>query len=183
MRSEMQLIRAADSVVLPLFSSPVSGTELLTILRELISSTWGIDNGTSDIYAVEAVLAIEAKMHLSPVTDRGRGQGGLGICRMRKVAKFVDANLHNRISVLDLACLVKLSSSQFQRAFKQSFGEATHMYIIKQRVVRAKAMLTTSDISAAQIALACGFSDQSHMTRLFTRLVGESPCSWRRNRL
>ncbi|WP_271898455.1 helix-turn-helix domain-containing protein [Candidatus Phyllobacterium onerii] len=105
------------------------------------------------------------------------------MCRKQKVEKFIDAHLDQRITISELASLVGLSSSQFQRAFKQSFGEATHMYLIKRRIERAKTMMLSRNENFADIALACGFSDQSHMTRLFTRLVGEPPNSWRRNRV
>ncbi|TXR46983.1 helix-turn-helix domain-containing protein [Phyllobacterium endophyticum] len=44
-------------------------------------------------------------------------------------------------------------------------------------------MMLSGQENFADIALACGFSDQSHMTRLFTRLVGGPPNSWRRNRV
>ncbi|WP_181872498.1 helix-turn-helix transcriptional regulator [Phyllobacterium bourgognense] len=62
--------------------------------------------------------------------------------------------------------------------FKQSFGETTHMYLIKRRIERAKNIMPSQQLNFAEIALACGFSDQSHMTRLFTRLVGEPPNNW-----
>ena len=103
------------------------------------------------------------------------------MCRKQKVEKFIDANLDQRILISGLASLVGLSSSQFQRAFKQSFGETTHMYLIKRRIERAKTIMLSQQLNFAEIALACGFSDQSHMTRLFTRLVGEPPNNWLRN--
>jgi AraC family transcriptional regulator len=56
------------------------------------------------------------------------------------------------------------------------------VYLIRQRVERAKSMMLSSDAGFAEIAIACGFADQSHMTRLFTRLVRETPKIWRRDR-
>lgn len=188
MRPETKLLQATDAVrVTPCsafhaeFLKHSVGQELLKKLCDFISTTWDIDATTSNLYVKEAVLSIEAQMRRSCGIDPPRDQGGLGICRVQRVTKFIDANLHQRISVTDLARVVKLRSSQFQRAFKQSFGEAPHTYLIKQRIERAKTMIANSDISTAEIAIACGFADQSHMTRLFTRFVGESPSSWRRN--
>lgn len=194
MRSEIQsmhAIRGAD-VPLPLRSAFCAeflqhsvGQELFTRLREFISTTWNIDTNTSTSCVNEAVAVIEAEMQRRTAIHTGiaANRGGLGICRIRTVVRFIETNLNQRISIGRLASLVKLSSSQFQRAFKQSFGEATHMYLIKRRVDRAKTMMLSSDTSFSEIALACGFSDQSHMTRLFTRLVGQSPKTWQRNRI
>ncbi len=159
-----------------------AGLELFTRLREFISTTWGIDTRTSMLCANEAVLSIEAQLQRrTSVICHRKCQGGLGMCRKQKVEKFIDANLDQRILISGLASLVGLSSSQFQRAFKQSFGETTHMYLIKRRIERAKTIMLSQQLNFAEIALACGFSDQSHMTRLFTRLVGEPPNNWLRN--
>ena len=160
-----------------------SGRELFTKLREFISLTWDLDTKASSLCVNEAVLVIEAQMQRLEVVGHRKSQGGLGICRMEKVVKFIDASLDQRISISELATLVGLSSSQFQRAFKESFGEAVHMYLVKQRVERAKSMFLTSQTNSAEVALACGFADQSHMTRMFKRIVGEAPNTWRRSRM
>jgi transcriptional regulator GlxA family with amidase domain len=49
-----------------------------------------------------------------------------------------------------------------------------------QRVKRAKELLRGTSTSIAEIALACGFSDQSHLTRVFSKTFGISPGAWRR---
>jgi transcriptional regulator GlxA family with amidase domain len=52
--------------------------------------------------------------------------------------------------------------------------------LVLQRVARAKSLLRRSDGSLADIAVACGFANQSHFTRVFSREVGLSPTQWRR---
>jgi AraC family transcriptional regulator len=74
-----------------------------------------------------------------------------------------------------------LSTSYFARAFRTSTGLAPHQWLAHRRVEVAKYLLRQQRGSLREIALACGFSDQSHFTRVFTRIVGSSLGAWRRN--
>jgi transcriptional regulator GlxA family with amidase domain len=53
-------------------------------------------------------------------------------------------------------------------------------YVTRQRVELAQRLLLTTEDSICQISLACGMCDQAHLTRVFRRVVGESPLAWRR---
>jgi AraC-like DNA-binding protein len=53
---------------------------------------------------------------------------------------------------------------------------------MKRRIERAKELLLGGELELAQIALDCGFNDQSHFTRLFVQSQGQSPGKWRRLR-
>jgi AraC-like DNA-binding protein len=57
---------------------------------------------------------------------------------------------------------------------------APHRWLLRHRIDRAKALLRGSEAPLAEIADACGFSDQSHLTRVFRSLTGTSPGAWRR---
>jgi len=83
------------------------------------------------------------------------------------------------ISRLSAAC--GLSESHFARAFKVSTGLSTRQWLQEQRVAAAKNLLAGPGQEIAQIALDLGFSDQSHFTRVFSKIVGVSPGAWRRN--
>ena len=123
-----------------------------------------------------------AEMPVLP-TQRPPLRGGLPLWRMRKACDFIDANLSSTLRISDLASNANLSHSHFARAFRRSFGESPHAYIVRMRVQRAQTMLLTSVAPLQQIALDCGLSDQSHLSRLFSRLVGEAPGAWRRARV
>jgi len=79
-----------------------------------------------------------------------------------------------------MAEVVALSKSHFSRAFKCSLGSSPMAYVGARRVERAKVMMTSSRERLTDIALACGFADQSHLNRYFRRVVGTSPGLWRR---
>lgn len=106
--------------------------------------------------------------------------GGLAAWQARRVVAYIQANLESSIRVKDLAALIHLSGSHFSRAFKQSFGQAPMTYVTLQRVQLAQRLLLTTEDSMCQISLACGMCDQAHLTRVFRRVVGDSPMAWRR---
>ena len=68
----------------------------------------------------------------------------------------------------------------FARAFKQATGVRPYTWLTKQRVERAKELLRDPSRKLADIAQLCGFVDQSHFTRVFSRSEGYSPGRWRR---
>jgi AraC-like DNA-binding protein len=72
-----------------------------------------------------------------------------------------------------------LSEFHFARAFKQSLGVPPHRYLIQRRIARAAEIVKTTDKPLSEVALDVGFSDQSHFTRLFVRVTGETPRAFR----
>ncbi len=109
-------------------------------------------------------------------------RGGLAPCQIRRVKTHIEANLDATIRVKELAELVRLSSFHFCRAFRDSFGDSPHGYVMRRRVERAQGLMLTTDVSLGQIAAECGLADQAHFNKLFRRFVGESPGMWRRAR-
>lgn len=123
------------------------------------------------------------EFHRVGVPPKETGRGGLAPWQIRKVASYVEAHLGRSIRNEDLAALVRLNPSHFGRAFRNSFGEPPHEYVMRRRVERAQGLMLSTGASLADIALDCGLADQSHLTRLFRRIVGESPRAWRRARI
>lgn len=110
-----------------------------------------------------------------------RRQGGhLAPWQMRRLREFAEAHIGANPSVVQLARECGLSSSYFATAFKQTTGMAPHQWLLQQRIVRAKVMLRDTDLGLAEIAMACGFCDQSHLSRVFVRMEGHGPGAWRR---
>ena len=107
-------------------------------------------------------------------------RGGLAAWQVGRVMSYIQDNLGVSMKVEDLASLVNLSAGQFFRAFKVSVGVPPFHYILRKRLDLACKMMATTDESLSQIAIACGLYDQSHLCRMFRRMVGESPNAWRR---
>jgi AraC-like DNA-binding protein len=106
-------------------------------------------------------------------------RGGLSPGAMRRVREYVEAHLNERIQLTELAAVAGLSVYHFAREFKHSVGVTPHYYIVQSRVEQAQAMLAHTDLSVAEIALAAGYSDQSHLTRQFRQILGTTPRNFR----
>jgi AraC-like DNA-binding protein len=112
--------------------------------------------------------------------ERSNGRSGLAPWQKRKIDRYVRENLDRSLQRDELAAYVSLSTCHFSRAFKETFGESPHTYIVRLRLERAQELMLSTDNSLSQIALACGFADQSHFTKAFRRSMGETPNAWRR---
>ncbi|MGX5803415.1 helix-turn-helix domain-containing protein [Bradyrhizobium sp. Arg314] len=110
-----------------------------------------------------------------------RAQGGLASWQERRARDLIEANLSSDISLRALATECGLSRSHFVRAFRASMGLAPHQWLLQRRIENAKTLLQDAAHTIADVALACGFADQAHFTRVFTRMVGTSPGAWRRS--
>lgn len=107
-------------------------------------------------------------------------KGGLAAWQLRRVRDHVERHLDAPILIDDLAAVARLSPGHFCRAFKASTGDTAHGYIVRQRIRRAQTLMLNTQDSLSQIACACGLTDQAHLTRLFRRLVNDTPLAWRR---
>lgn len=99
--------------------------------------------------------------------------------QLRRVTELIDADLAGRIQLSTLAAACGLSVGHFSRAFRQSVGMPPYRWLVQRRIDVAKSLLRT-DLPIAELALRCGFSDQSHLTRVFKHAVGQTPGDWRR---
>jgi AraC family transcriptional regulator len=97
----------------------------------------------------------------------------------RVTSRLLD-DLAGDTSLSELAALCGLSRSYFVRAFKQITGMPPHRWLLMHRVKHAKDLLRGTTLPIADIAVACGFADQSHLTRVFSKAFGISPAAWRR---
>jgi AraC family transcriptional regulator len=107
---------------------------------------------------------------------------GLAPWQVRRVLTYIDANLDKSIKNNDLAAIARLSVFHFNVAFRNSVGDSPHEYIIRRRMERAQGLMLSTEMSLSEVAAECGLADQAHLTRLFHRVVGESPAAWRRAR-
>ncbi|QDE38359.1 helix-turn-helix transcriptional regulator [Luteibacter pinisoli] len=112
--------------------------------------------------------------------DPGMVRGGLAHWQERRALAFMEQRLDQSFPVSDVADACGLSVNHFSRAFRRSLGKPPHRWLLDRRIARARELLQTTSLSLADIALACGFAEQSHFTRVFARLVGMPPGAWRR---
>jgi AraC family transcriptional regulator len=109
-------------------------------------------------------------------------KGGLTTAQLRRAKEILAANSSGHILLADVARECGLSRQYFTKAFKATTGLAPHRWLQQHRIEHAKQLLSEASLPIADIAIRCGFADQSHFTRVFTALVGLSPAAWRRLR-
>jgi AraC family transcriptional regulator len=86
------------------------------------------------------------------------------------------------VRLAELAAMCDLPLRSFERAFRKTFGSSPHRWRLEAKVQRARKMVELTDRPLAEIASTCGFSDQSHLTRVFVRAVGMPPGAYRHDR-
>jgi AraC family transcriptional regulator len=109
-------------------------------------------------------------------------RGGLAAWQVKRAKEILASNLDGRVQLKEVARECGLSVSHFSRSFRRSVGAAPHNWLLTRRIDAAKEKLRDGRLSLLDVALGCGFADQSHLTRVFTRIVGVSPGAWRRAR-
>lgn len=179
-------LRGAAAFTLPVSADTAPEPTVAHLLEQALTAVQ-TDMATTRACVARVAALLERKgdeppAAAAPVVARRRVGAGLAPWQARRVAAHVDDNLGFPITIDHLAGIAGLSSSYFCRAFKDTFGDPPHAYIMRRRVERAQSLMLQTREPLSQIALACGLSDQAHLCNLFRRLVGQSPSHWRRAR-
>jgi transcriptional regulator of acetoin/glycerol metabolism/AraC-like DNA-binding protein len=132
-----------------------------------------------------ANATLHARPRLDVISTLGKmapapqAHGGLSPAAMRRVREYVDAHLGGSMDLATLAGVAGVSIHHFARGFKQSASITPHHYLTQKRVERAQDLLGNTDLSLSEIALAVGFSDQSHLAHHFRQMLGVTPGQFR----
>ena len=87
----------------------------------------------------------------------------------------MSARLGDDVKLDEIARAVGLSSSQLLRSFRKRTGTSPHQYLTRLRLDRARSLILGETLPLAAVALACGFSSQSHLTAVMRREDGLTP--------
>jgi len=105
------------------------------------------------------------------------------LLRLGPVLDHMESALDQPIRLDDLARLVNMSKSTFQRAFRRTLNTSPFDYLIRLRIQKACESLATGDQSVKEVAAAVGFDDSNYFTRQFRRIMGSSPRDYRHHAL
>ncbi len=125
------------------------------------------------------LLTHVAEVYGGPGCAEERTSGRLAPWQERRAKEIMSARLASELTISQLASECRLTASHFARAFRRSTGVAPQRYLMQLRVDEAKRHLAAAHLPLSDIALICGFGDQSHLTRVFKQLVGMPPGAWR----
>ena len=104
---------------------------------------------------------------------------GLAPYQLKQVLEYIQAQLSQELSLDRMAAQAGLSRSHFANQFKQAMGVAPHQYVSQQRIEKARRLLRSPHRSITDIALECGFANQSHLTKVFKKQTGTTPRAYR----
>lgn len=137
-----------------------------------------LDRSYGDSLALALIACV-----LRPDERRRRNRvRGLTAQQLRSATDLLQANLTKHVDLTQLAEVTGLSLSYFSHAFKVSTGVPPHRWQLSARVQRAQELLLSRRMPISDIAVATGFADQSHFTRVFRKLIGSTPAAWQRAR-
>ena len=101
---------------------------------------------------------------------------------VERAVEFIDENLAKPLSLAEIARVAGVSGSHFARIFKRVTGLNPHQFVIQRRLQLAKDLLDREDMPIPQVAIACGFASQSHLTTSFRNAFGTTPGRYRKDR-
>jgi AraC family transcriptional regulator len=134
------------------------------------------------IYADYLSRALAARLLRQHSNDRRRSdgrKGGLTPAQLQTALDYMEANLERSLGLAEIAAACGLSPTHFARRFKAAVGAPPHQRLMQLRVERAKRLLQGT-MPIVELALACGFAHQEHLTSVFRRFTGMTPATFRR---
>ncbi|HCE3203636.1 TPA: AraC family transcriptional regulator [Vibrio parahaemolyticus] len=163
----------SPNIALPYFPQPVVyDPELASQLRLVFETLEKSDNRLlreTLVYGTLIKLASKHSTHRAPLKESTKAQRQLQL-----VKEFLEDFPQTDVSLEELAKLAGLSPFHLLREFQKQFGFPPHAYQIQQRLRMAKKLLKQGQ-RISDVALECGFHDQSHLHRHFKKAMGVTP--------
>jgi AraC-like DNA-binding protein len=123
-------------------------------------------------HVLAAILVRHGEAGARRVDPRAAGSD-----RMVRVRDHLQAHYADDVNVQTLAAIAGLSRAHLTRAFAQHFGVPPHVYLNAVRIRKAQEAMLAGG-SLADVAVDCGFTDQSHFSRRFKGALGVTPLQW-----
>jgi AraC family transcriptional regulator len=159
----------------------LKSSDLVTTLLAQALEAFQLDVGTTRECVQKAAELLGILHKEAPAARRNQhGKGGLAWWQVLQVTRYVDTFIEQSIRVVELAEIARLSKSYFSKAFRRSFGMSPHSSVTARRIAHANMLILETEETLCTIALACGFTDQAHLSRHFRRETGSAPNAWRR---
>lgn len=182
----------ADRVVRLLDAEPRSVTlDEKVYVEDPLLVRWAATAAGSSWDAPDARLAVNSASHaaldhlvLAAARPQRLGaamrpRGGLSSPARRRVIEWIEAHLHEDLTLAQMATQAALSEFHFARMFRVSMGITPHAWVAMRRFARACECLARTDLPLEQVAAACGFAHASHLNRRFREMLGITPKQFR----
>ena len=167
-------IAVSDSCALPAMPTAIEGHEALGLVRAITreSAAW---DASSPILAeglcLELIAAADRKTTVSRSGSVPRW--------LTQAQELLTDRCCEPLTIRGVAKDVGVHPAHLTRSFSRCFRRSPGEHLRRSRVARAAALLLETELPLVEIALSCGFADQSHFTNVFRRYKGLSPAAFR----
>lgn len=157
--------------------------KVVQFIAQKLRSSLGDRTAIMDLYRTTLAKLLAVHLLICYVKANFSSQAGAKPVhtKLNAILLHIHNHLDQELKVAALAKMAELSPPHFCRIFKKSTGLSPHRYILIQRIALAKELLDNSKMSLSDIALQCGFYDQSHLNLQFRNFTGFTPKSYRDN--
>ncbi|MFK7850895.1 MAG: helix-turn-helix domain-containing protein [Akkermansiaceae bacterium] len=100
---------------------------------------------------------------------------------LEPAVRYLETHFSETVEMNDVAARVPCSRTQLNRRFQALLHMTPTQFLIAQRIQTARRLLATTDREVAEVATSVGFYDQSHFTRRFRAVTGQTPAAYRRS--
>ena len=99
--------------------------------------------------------------------------------KIEKIIAYLNKRYTQPVSLSEIASYTAMNEAAFCRYFKQETGKTFKQYILDMRIGYACKLLAAGRMNVSQISLECGFESTAHFNRIFKRITGMTPTSYR----
>jgi AraC family transcriptional regulator len=156
---------------------------LIYAIGQIFSSKMQSQQPISRMYGDQMAVTISVQLLENYCSTRhqfSESKYALSGTELQQIFDYIEANLHRRVGLAELANLLGMSQYYFARLFKQSTGICPAQYSIERRIEKAIYLLENTKLNIATIAERTGFSHQSHFTSTFSRYLQVTPAQYRK---
>ncbi|KID57540.1 hypothetical protein JF50_10150 [Pseudoalteromonas luteoviolacea] len=150
-----------------------------TLLKQYIAQPDGITDTLIALKIqelIELIIQVDVNGQFTPLLSE------LFLPKQPKLQKVVQAHLYSPLKVEEMAFLCHMSTSTFNRKFKQVYGTSANKYLVLKRLEKAEQLINTTNERVTDIALECGFEELSYFSRAFKKHFNITPSELRKTR-
>jgi len=167
-------VRREDSVSVAQHARPRRPEVIADLFHRFMA-----DQEAGSLHPVAANYLL-ALMLVEAATERGPASGGADALLAARIEAHVAAHFHQALGTAEVARQLGFNPDYLERVFRRERGVTITEHIHRSRIREARTLLRDSALNVAEVAGACGFTDDVYFRRLFKRYTGLTPVQFRR---
>jgi YesN/AraC family two-component response regulator len=140
-----------------------------------------LNNGVTTVLEKGLFSLDETVEHINAALERKHRLSGEAQRSVRKAMAYIHEHFPEPMTRQDIAQYVNISEDYLTFCFRKELGTTPIEYLQRYRINQAQQLLRNSDDNISQIALSVGFSDSGYFSRIFRRITGKSPETYRKS--